>query len=305
MYASHAPFGNNVVGLDAASWRFFGRPSNQLSWAESATLAVLPNAPGLIYPGKNHDLLRNKRDRLLKRLRAIGKISESEYRLALLEPLPEKPHPLPNLAPHLLQKCIAEGKKGQVIQSHIRSKVQKKVNFLLDNHAQLLIENGIYNGAIMVTSVETGEVLAYVGNVVSSGSEHANQVNCIDASRSTGSIIKPLLYGKALESGTIAPSMFLRDVPSRFGNFSPKNFAGTFEGLIPANEALSRSLNIPMVHLLQQYGLTKFHRNLKRMGISTIRRSASHYGLSLILGGAEVNMFELNQVYLRMAQQLR
>ncbi len=305
MYASHAPFGNNVVGLDAASWRFFGRPSNQLSWAESATLAVLPNAPGLIYPGKNHDLLRNKRDRLLKRLRAIGKISESEYRLALLEPLPEKPHPLPNLAPHLLQKCIAEGKKGQVIQSHIRSKVQKKVNFLLDNHAQLLRENGIYNGAIMVTSVETGEVLAYVGNVVSSGSEHANQVNCIDASRSTGSIIKPLLYGKALESGTIAPSMFLRDVPSRFGNFSPKNFAGTFEGLIPANEALSRSLNIPMVHLLQQYGLTKFHRNLKRMGISTIRRSASHYGLSLILGGAEVNMFELNQVYLRMAQQLR
>ncbi|MCR9173802.1 MAG: penicillin-binding protein 1C [bacterium] len=305
IYVSHAPFGNNVVGLDAASWRFFGRPANQLSWAESATLAVLPNAPGLIYPGRNHDLLRDKRNRLLKRLRKIGKMSESEYRMALLERLPEKPHPLPNLAPHLLQKCIAEGKKGQVIRTNIRSKVQSKVNFLLDNHAQLLRENGIFNGAIMVTSVETGEVLAYVGNVVSSGKEHANQVNCIDASRSTGSIIKPLLYGKSLESGTIAPSMFLRDVPSRFGNFSPKNFAGTFEGLIPANEALSRSLNIPMVHLLQQYGLTKFHHNLQRMGFSTIRKSATHYGLSLILGGAEVNMFELNQVYTNMAQQLR
>lgn len=305
MYASHAPFGNNVVGLDAAAWRFFGRPANQLSWAESATLAVLPNAPGLIYPGKNHDLLRNKRNRLLKRLRKIGKISESEYRLALLERLPEKPHPLPNAAPHLLQKCIAEGKKGRVIRTNIRSRIQKEADFLLENHAQLLRENGIFNGAVMVTSVETGEVIAYIGNVVESGSEHANQVNCIDASRSTGSIIKPLLYGKSLESGTIAPSMFLRDVPSRFGNFSPKNFAGTFEGLIPANEALSRSLNIPMVHLLQNYGLTKFHSNLKRMGFTTVRRSASHYGLSLILGGAEVNMFELNQVYTRMAQQLR
>lgn len=305
MYASHAPFGNNVVGLDAASWRFFGRPTSQLSWAESATLAVLPNAPGLIYPGKNHDVLRKKRNRLLKRLRKIGKMNESEYRMALLERLPEKPHPLPNVAPHLLQKCIAEGKKGQMIRTNIHLKVQKKANFLLENHAQLLRDNGIFNGAIMVTSVTTGEVVAYVGNAVGSGNEHANQVNCIDANRSTGSIIKPLLYGKAMESGTIAPSMFLRDVPSRFGNFSPKNFAGTFEGLIPADEALSRSLNIPMVHLLQQHGLTKFHRNLQRMGFSSIRKSANHYGLSLILGGAEVNMYELNQVYTRMAQQLR
>ena len=304
-YASHAPFGNNVVGLEAASWRFFGRPASQLSWAESATLAVLPNAPGLIYPGKNHDLLRKKRNRLLERLRKIDKITESQYQMALLEKLPEKPHPLPNVAPHLLQKCITEGKKGKIVRTNINSDIQNKVNFLLENHAQLLRENGIFNGAVMVTSVQTGEVLAYVGNVVSSGNEHANQVNCIDASRSTGSIIKPLLYGKSLESGTIAPSMFLRDVPSRFGNFSPKNFAGTFEGLIPANEALSRSLNIPMVHLLKQYGLTRFHRNLQDFGFSTIRRSASHYGLSLILGGAEVNMFELNQVYTQMAQQLQ
>jgi len=303
-YASHAPFGNNVVGLEAASWRFFGRPANQLSWAESATLAVLPNAPGLIYPGKNQEALRKKRNRLLLRLRKIGKISKSEYKLALLESLPEKPHPLPTLAPHLLQKCIAEGRKGQIIQTNIDAKLQKKSAFLLENHAQVLRENGIFNGAVMITSVHTGEVLAYVGNVVESGREHANEVNCIDAPRSTGSIIKPLLYGKSLESGVIAPSMLLRDVPSRFGNFAPKNYAGTFEGLIPADEALSRSLNIPMVHLLRQYGLTKFHQNLQRFGFGTVRRSASHYGLSLILGGAEVTMFELNQVYNRMAQQL-
>lgn len=305
LYASHAPFGNNVVGIDAAAWRFFGRPANQLSWAESATLAVLPNAPGLIYPGKNHDVLKAKRNRLLKRLRDIGKMSHSEYKLAILEPLPEKPHALPSLAPHLLQKSMLSGKKGKVVRTTIDAKLQKKAAFLLDNHAQLLRENGIFNGSVMITSVETGEVLAYVGNVMSSGREHANQVNCIDAPRSTGSILKPLLYAKAMESGDITPKMLLNDVPSRFGNFSPKNYAGTFEGLIPANKALSRSLNIPMVHLLKQYGLTKFHRNLQSFGFSTIRRSASHYGLSLILGGAEVNMFELNGVYTRMAQQLK
>lgn len=305
MYASHAPFGNNVVGLDAASWRFFGRPANELSWAESATLAVLPNAPGLIYPGKNHDVLRNKRDRLLRRLRKIGKLTESEYKMALLEDLPEKPHSLPALAPHLLQKCITEGRKGKLISTHIDGQIQKKTNFLVENHAQNLRENGIFNGAVMITSVETGEVVAYVGNVSGSGKEHANQVNCIDASRSTGSIIKPLLYGKSMESGVISPTMLLQDVPSQFGNFSPKNYAGTFEGLIPANEALSRSLNIPMVHLLQKYGLGKFHQNLQRFGFKTVRRSASHYGLSLILGGAEVNMFELNSVYTRMAQHLK
>lgn len=304
LYASHAPFGNNVVGLDAASWRFFGRPASKLSWAESATLAVLPNAPGLIYPGKNHDLLRAKRNRLLKRLRKVGKISKSEYELALLERLPEKPHALPTFAPHLLQKCIAEGRKGKTVTSTIDVSIQKQTNFLLENHAKRLRQNGIFNGAVMITSVKTGEVIAYVGNVTAAGREHANQVNCIDAPRSTGSILKPFLYGKALESGTIAPTMLLKDLPSRFGSFSPKNFAGNFEGLIPANEALSRSLNVPMVHLLKQYGLPKFHRNLQSFGFKTVNQSASHYGLSLILGGAEVNMFELNGAYLRMAQSL-
>ncbi len=305
LYASHAPFGNNVVGIDAAAWRFFGRPANKLSWAESATLAVLPNAPGLIYPGKNHEVLKAKRDRLLKRLRDIGKITPSEYKLALLERLPEKPHPLPSIAPHLLQKCMLEGKKGKVVETTVDEQWQRQALFLLENHAQLLRENGIFNGSVMVTDVKTGEVLVYIGNVSKSGREHANQVNCIDANRSTGSILKPLLYGKAMESGTITPKMFLRDVPTQFGNFSPKNFAGSFEGLIPANEALSRSLNVPMVHLLQNYGASKFYRNLQDFGFSSIKRGASHYGLSLILGGAEVNMFELNRCYAQMAQELQ
>ncbi len=305
LYSSHAPFGNNVVGLDAASWRFFGRPSHQLSWSESATLAVLPNAPGLIYPGKNHERLREKRNRLLKRLLDIGKLDELEYETAIMEPLPDRPLALPRLAPHLMNRLISNGKKGLTIHTTLNGQLQDQVNQTLENHMQLLRENKIFNAAVMITSVETGEIIAYVGNSTGSGSEHANRVDCITARRSTGSILKPFLYAKAQESGQITPGMLLVDIPSKFGGFSPKNYAGNFDGLIHADQALSRSLNIPMVHLLNRYGITKFHSDLRDLGFSTLDKPASHYGLSLILGGAEVTLFDLGNVYTRMAQKLQ
>jgi len=305
LYSSHAPFGNNVVGLDAASWRFFGRPAKDLSWAESATLAVLPNAPGLIYPGKNHDRLEAKRNRLLKRLLDIKKIDRMEYEMALLEPLPDRPKSLPSLAPHLLNKCLLGGYKGKTTTCTLDKKIQTKVNQQLENNASVLRENQIYNGAVIITSVKTGEILAYVGNAIESGAEHSNRVNCIDAPRSTGSILKPILYEKSLEAGVITPKMLLHDIPSKFGAFAPKNFSGDFNGLVPADQALSRSLNIPMVHLVNNYGISKFHSDLQDLGFSTINRSARHYGLSLILGGGEVTLGDLSNFYTRMAQHLK
>lgn len=303
-YASHAPFGNNVVGLEAASWRYYGRASNSLSWAESATLAVLPNAPGLIYPGKNHQRLLEKRNRLLKRLLDIKKIDETTYQLALSEPLPEKPLRLPQCAPHLLAKFIKEGDKGKTIVCTIDNTLQTKALQQLQTHSELLAENKIYNGAIMITSVKTGQVLAYVGNTLSADDEHSSDVDCINAPRSTGSILKPFLYAKSLEDGLITPTMLLPDIPTRFGSFSPKNFSLQFDGAVPANQALSRSLNIPMVRLLNEYGLGKFYRNLKDYGITTLTKPAQHYGLSLILGGAEAKLCDLNRAYTQMAQEL-
>ncbi|MDX2361017.1 MAG: penicillin-binding protein 1C [Crocinitomicaceae bacterium] len=305
LYASHAPFGNNVVGLDAASWRFFGRPPHQLSWSESATLAVLPNAPGLIYPGRNHDQLMAKRNRLLTRLLEIGEIDTLMYEMAIIEPLPDRPLPLPSLAPHLLFQFIQNGQKGRTITCSVDRESQTMANQVLESHLETLRENKIFNGAIMVTSVKTGEIVAYVGNSVESGREHSNMVNCINARRSTGSILKPLLYAKSLESGLITPKMLLLDVPSKFGGFAPKNFAGNFSGFIPADQALSRSLNIPLVHLLNKYGIGKFHSDLRELGFSTLNKPASHYGLSLILGGAEVTLNDLSNVYTRMAQQVQ
>jgi len=305
MYASHAPFGNNVVGLDAASWRYFGRSAKKLSWAESATLAVLPNAPGLIYPGKNHSRLLKKRNRLLKQLYTDGTIDATTYELSLSEPLPDKPLPLPRLAPHLLQKCMKEGRKGTTIHSTLDRNLQEKALRQLAEHHRNLSANSIMNGAIIITDVNTGQILAYVGNTTTTDEEYAGYVDCAVAPRSTGSILKPLLYAKCLEEGQITPTMLITDVPSQFGGFSPKNYTGLFDGAVPANQALSRSLNIPMVHLLKGYGTAKFKDDLTRYGLSTVRRSAKHYGLSLILGGAEAKLTDLNSIYTQMAMELK
>jgi len=304
-YSSHAPFGNNVVGLEAAAWRYFGRSPDKLSWAESATLAVLPNAPGLIYPGKNHKRLLDKRNRLLKRLYEIKTIDETTYQLSLEEPLPDKPLPLPQSAPHLLSRLIKEGYKGKTIRSTLSTNLQEKATQLLQAHSNLLQENKIYNGAVMITSVKSGKILAYVGNTKTENIENSGDVDCINAPRSTGSILKPFLYAKCMEDGLITPTMLVPDIPTQFGSFSPKNFTQQYDGAVPVNKALARSLNIPMVRLLNEYGLEKFHRDLKNYGITTLSRPATHYGLSLILGGAEAKLYDLSKAYTQMAQELK
>lgn len=303
-YVANAPFGNNVVGLDAASWRYFGRAPDKLSWAECATLAVLPNAPGLIYPGKNHKRLLEKRNRLLKRLFDNKKIDETSYSLALQEPLPDKPLAIPQHAPHLLARLIKEGYKGKTIESSLNLELQNSAKELLQTHIRVLQENKIFNGAIMITSVQTGKVLAYIGNIESTDVEQSYNVDCIVAPRSTGSILKPFLFEKCMEDGLITSTSLIPDIPTQFGNFSPKNFSLQYDGAVPANKALSRSLNIPMVRLLNEYGLEKFYYELKKFGLSTLKKPAKHYGLSLILGGAEAKLWDLNKAYTHMAQQL-
>ncbi|HET6991502.1 MAG TPA: transglycosylase domain-containing protein, partial [Bacteroidia bacterium] len=138
LYASHAPFGSNVVGIDAASWRYFGREPEKLSWAESATLAVLPNSPSLIYPGKNSVRLKDKRDRLLDRLYAAGIIDCTTRDLSKQEPLPGAPHALPQLAPHLLNRSANEGFQGQIVKSTIDIDMQERVNAIIEKHHKVL-----------------------------------------------------------------------------------------------------------------------------------------------------------------------
>ncbi|AUC74558.1 MULTISPECIES: penicillin-binding protein 1C [unclassified Olleya] len=295
LYASHAPFGGNVIGIDAASWRYFNRNANDLSWAESATLAVLPNAPSLIYPGKNQKRLFEKRNRLLKKLLDNQTIDQLTYNLSIAEGLPQKPYALPQIAPHLLQ-TISKTNKGERIQTTINKQLQEQVNTIVSNHYNTLKQNEIYNISVLVLDVKTRQVLSYVGNAPTD-KKHQNSVDIVTKPRSTGSILKPFLYAAMLDAGDILPNTLVADIPTQFGNYTPQNFNKEFDGAVPAKRALSRSLNVPAVRMLQEFGLDRFHHYLKALNLKDITYNANHYGLSLILGGAESNLWDLCKSY--------
>ncbi len=305
MYASHAPMGGNVVGLDAASWRYFGQPAYELTWAESATLAVLPNAPSLMHPGKNRDELLAKRNRLLNRLFEIGEIDSMTWELSLIEPLPDKPHPMPMLAPQLMNRIIDNGLKGQIIHSTLDQGIQLRVNEIVQLHHEKLKTNEIFNAAVLVMEVSTGEVLAYTGNVPDVEAEHGKDIDIISAPRSTGSILKPFLYAGMLAGGEITPEMLIQDIPTVMSGYSPKNYNLKYDGVIPADEALAKSLNVPLVRMLTKFGVAKFQFILQKLKFTTINKSPDHYGLSLILGGAEANLWDLVSAYGMMARALK
>lgn len=294
-YASNAPFGGNVVGLDAAAWRYFNRDARHLSWAESATLAVLPNAPSLIYPGKNQNSLLKKRNHLLKKLLKNDVIDSLTYSLSLAESLPGTPYPLPKIAPHLLQK-ISKSYNGKHIKTTIDAVLQAQVNYIVKTHYNTLKQNEIYNAAVLVLDVHTRKVLAYVGNTPTS---KANQkdVDIIDKPRSTGSILKPFLFASMLDAGDILPNTLVPDIPTTFGSYTPENFDKTYDGAVSASKALSRSLNVPAVRMLNDFGVDRFYNYLKPLQLKDLKYNTDHYGLSLILGGAESNLWDLCKSY--------
>jgi len=301
-YASNAPFGGNVVGLDAASWRYFGRDSKELSWAEASMLAVLPNAPGLIHPGRNREELKIKRDELLLKLLKTKKIDDQTYELAIQESLPEKPHILPRYTPHLVERANQEY-HGQIVESSISLPWQKQANQILANHQVGLSQNQIHNSAAIIIDVETKTVKAYVGNASTMGA-YQNQVDCITSARSTGSTLKPFLHAAALDDGLLLPESLVADIPTYYNNYSPKNFSNSFSGAVPANSALAKSLNITAVRLLDEYSVPKFHSILQDLDLKDVKYKASHYGLPLILGGAESSLWDLTKAYAGMASTL-
>ena len=303
LYVSHAPYGGNVVGAEAAAWRYFNRPLDRLSWAEYATLAVLPNAPSLIRPGKNSVTLKAKRNRLLKKLLTNEVIDSSTYSLSLLEDLPGKPNDLPSKAYHLLEFMSQNGEKGKRLHAAIDGELQDRVSENLDAYVRHLQENNINNACALVIDLESAEVKAYVGNASFEGANSA-YVDLIRSRRSSGSILKPFLYAGAVEEGLIHTSTLMRDVPVSIDGFTPSNFNKSFEGVVPAGQALARSLNVPATNLLRNYGVVRFHEQLGHLGFTTVDRSADNYGLTLVLGGAEVSLWEVAQAYANQARKL-
>ena len=304
LYASHAPFGGNVVGLEAASWRYFGRTPAQLSWAESALLAVLPNSPGLVHPGRHRQRLKQKRDRLLKTLFTQGKLSQLDLQLAVAEPLPAKPKPLPRLASHLLDTLVPTStNQTKRFTTTLDAALQTRINQLARNHAQQLLLKDIHNLAILVIDNYTFKVKAYIGNTPLSGQNHGEDIDLVRRARSTGSTLKPFLFARMIDAGEILPETLVADAPIRYSGYRPRNYDRQFRGAVRAKQALASSLNIPAVNMLSQHGVARFLASLRQMGMSTLYRKSRDYGLALILGGAEGTLWDLTSMYANLANR--
>ncbi|MEM5947000.1 penicillin-binding protein 1C [Spirochaetia bacterium 38H-sp] len=304
LYASHAPFGGNIVGIEAAAWRYFARQLNDLSWAESAFLAVLPQDPALFFQPHGKEEIRKKRDFLLTRLWVEGKIDKDFLNLSYQEEIPDKLYDFPTLAPHLLVRAIEDGQRGKIIKSTIEASLQTEVKRIVDQYYTELMHNNVHNAAALVVDLATGEVLAYIGNTPEKDPDYGGKVDCISAKRSPGSTLKPFLYAMALTSGEILPTQLLPDIPISFGGFSPRNFHRTYYGIVGADKALTESLNIPFSILTARYGYRRFYSMLQRLGLR-LPFPPDHYGLSIILGGVDISLWELSQLYAGLGRSAR
>ena len=303
LFAARAPFGGNVVGLEAASWLYFGRAPSRLSWAEAAFLAVLPNDPGLVASAEGRTRLLRKRNALLERLRAAGAIDGLECRLALAETMPERTLAVPRDAPHLLDTLA--GRRGAVSPyvSFLDADLQSAVTRTVEQHGGRLLERGIHNLAAVVIDNRAASVVAYVGNFgLDRRGEEGQSVDLLQSRRSTGSILKPFLYAAMVREGGLTPVTLVADTPVRYEGFKPENFDRRFRGAVPARAALAWSLNVPAVRELREYGIPRFENLLRRWGMTTLDRPPDDYGLTLVLGGAEGRPLEVAGLYAGMAQ---
>jgi penicillin-binding protein 1C len=303
LYAANAPFGGNIVGVDAASWFYFGRSAEALSWAEAAFLAVIPNNPGLVASVKSRQLLQNKRNRLLLRLRKRKLLTPLEYSLARAENIPNGPKPVPRLASHLLSTLTALKPEKRLFQTQIQPRLQETLLRIIRDEGEKLLAKNIRNLAALIIDNRRGTVAAYVGNISRDRkAEHGQDVDLIQSPRSTGSILKPFLYAALLHEGGLTPRTLVADTPVHFSGYIPENFDRRFRGAVPAREALAWSLNIPAIHMLQQYGIPRFYNLLKKWGMTTLARPPGGYGLTLILGGAEGTLYQITRMYADLVQ---
>jgi len=299
-YSEHAPFGGNIVGLEAASWRYLRRPPGSMSWAEAATFAVLPNEPGLVHPHGDRERLQEKRDRLLQRLKEQDVIDVQTRTLSALEPLIGAPRSLPKSTGHLLH-LSQRNEPGSTHTTTIDTSLQELASRVVAAHHASLKTQQIHNAAALIVDVPTGDVLAYVGNTRGNDPTRGHSVDIIQARRSSGSTLKPFLYASMLHEGSLLPTQLIADTPFSTGGFAPQNYDKQYLGATPAHLALARSRNVPAVRMLQTYGVARFHDDLQRLGLTTLHRAPQDYGLTLILGGAEVRLWELAEAYRTLA----
>ncbi|NMX80181.1 MULTISPECIES: peptidoglycan glycosyltransferase PbpC [Pseudomonas] len=299
LYLNRAPFGGTLQGVAAASWAYLGKSPSQLTHAEAALLAVLPQAPSRLRPDRHPQRAQQARDKVLRRLAEFQVWPQSAVDEALEEPLLLAPRLEPSLAP-LLARRLNRPDSPPLIRTTLDATLQRRLEDLLLGWRARLPEHT--SAAILVVEEESMAVRAYLGSVDINDTKRFGHVDMISALRSPGSTLKPFLYGMALDDGLIHSESLLQDVPRRYGDYRPGNFSMGFTGAVPASTALSSSLNLPAVQLLEAYGPKRFAAQMRIGGVPLALPALAEPNLALILGGAGSRLEDLVSGYSALAR---
>ncbi|MFQ5602659.1 MAG: penicillin-binding protein 1C [bacterium] len=300
-YFNMAPYGGNLVGVGAASYAYFKKSPDKLSLGEAAILAAVPNSPNRFRADRYPNAAKEARAKVLRLLQQQNQIDAQQRKEAQSEPVPAKRFALPFEIPHLSTELHKRHPFRPWLTSTIDRQLQIKAESILQTHLKPLQKKGIYNGAVVIIENRTHEVLAMVGSPDFFDNQNQGQVNGAMSPRSPGSALKPFVYALGLEQGVISPSTLLKDVPVEYAGYRPVNYDERFHGAVSVQEALVHSLNVPAVNLYAELGDNGVYSFLKRGGISTLPKPKEYYGLSLILGGGEVTLLELTNLYAGLA----
>lgn len=310
-YLRFVPYGRNVEGIEAASWAYFGHSAEALTPAEIATLLAVPQGPTSRHPRADHEgVLRRARDEIGARLLADGVLptgrggrrSTDAAVLADIEatPVPTGFRRFPREASHLANWLRARFPHRLRIRTTIDRGLQRLAERTVGGAAARLARQGIHNGAAVVVDHRTGEARALVGAL--DAAAPGGQIPAFASVRSSGSTLKPVIYALAIDRGLALPEFLVEDAPARFGQWAPSNYDGRYEGLVRLEAALSRSLNLPFVHLLRRLGLETLLGALRAMDARHLVDRPGYYGLSAALGAIEISLLELTGMYATLAR---
>lgn len=307
-YLNRAPYGAKSIGVEAASQRYFGKPTPHLSLAEAALLAGLPKAPTNLNPLLYPDRAKDRQGHVLSRMRATGAIDEVAYEQALSEPLVyQSTRPVWH-AGHFTDYVLAQSPEAGPIETSLDLGMQSLVETAVADHVLTMAQRDLNNAAVVVLDNRNCEIRAMVGSSDYFAPE-AGMVNGALARRQPGSTLKPFTFAMAFEEGD-TPATIIADVETRYGMadgflFTPQNFSKNFSGPVMMGSALGRSLNIPAIKVAAKLGVKRLLTRLKQAGLASLDRDASHYGLGLTLGNGEVTLLELAQAYAMFARKGR
>ncbi|MEO6800604.1 MAG: penicillin-binding protein 1C [Rhodanobacter sp.] len=295
LYLNHAPFGGPIEGVEAASWAYLGKPASQLSRAEAALLAVLPQSPSRLRPDRHPVAARMARDKVLGRMRDLGVWSAAQVRDAEIEPVAARSLRAPLSAALLAERLHREYPRKRRIVSTIDANLQRASEDRVSSYLSRLPAQS--TAAVMVVDNATLETRVYLGTSDFADARRHGYIDMVSAPRSPGSTLKPFLYGLALDDGLIDSQSLLVDAPQDFGGYQPGNFDEAFSGPVSAAEALQRSLNVPAVDVLDRVGPTRFVARLANGGIDLGLPAGAKPNLSIILGGAATRLENLVGAY--------